>query len=152
MIDFARLLALVDDMPAPNLPNLPKDELGRPESRNDKAAPNLPNLPNQKTGWNVESCELGNVEVCPSEEHLFSYYLQNHLGRLGKLGASRAANGYSRPSSHHDKLGTPEKLGALPDSEEDWACPLGHRAFWISAAGLKICSTCHPKPQSRRTP
>lgn len=27
-----------------------------------------------------------------------------------------------------------------------WACPLGHREFWVSDCGLKVCAKCHPRP------
>ena len=27
-----------------------------------------------------------------------------------------------------------------------WACPLGHREFWLSDFNLKICAKCHPRP------
>lgn len=27
-----------------------------------------------------------------------------------------------------------------------WACPLGHREFWLSDYNLKICAKCHPRP------
>lgn len=33
---------------------------------------------------------------------------------------------------------------------DDWRCPLGHREFWISAYGLKICSRCNPNPLELR--
>lgn len=26
-----------------------------------------------------------------------------------------------------------------------WRCPLGHREYWVSDYGLKICCRCHPK-------
>lgn len=25
-----------------------------------------------------------------------------------------------------------------------WRCPLGHREYWVSDYGLKICCRCHP--------
>ena len=31
-------------------------------------------------------------------------------------------------------------------SSSPWACPLGHREFWLSDYGLKICAKCHPRP------
>lgn len=156
MIDFARLESLVDDMAPPNLPKLPnlqKEELGRPEPRSGKAAPKLPNLPNQKTGQNEIYCEMADDEDRTPEECLFTFPIKNNLGSLGNLGEQRATKGYSRPTCHHDNLGSlggPENLGAAFDHPEDWACPLGHRMFWVGTAGLKICATCHPKPEARR--
>ena len=154
MIDFARLESLVDDMAPPNLPKLPnlqQEELGRSEPRNGKAAPNLPNLPNQKSEQHETDCEPADTADWPPEECLFTFPIQNHLGSLGNLGEPRAANGYSCPTCHHDNLGSPENLGGAFDNPEDWSCPLGHRVFWVSAVGLKICATCHPKPEVRKT-
>ena len=148
MIDFARLESLVNDMAPPNLPkspNLQQEELGRPEPRSGMAAPKLPNLPNQKTEQNEIYCERAEAEARPPEECIFTFPIQNHLGSLGNLGEPRTANRYSCPTCLDDNLGSPENLGAAFDKSKDWACPLGHREFWVSAYGLKICAKCHPK-------
>ncbi|MGE4440427.1 MAG: hypothetical protein AB7D27_02945 [Desulfomicrobium sp.] len=156
MIDFARLESLVDDMAPPNLPKLPnlqQEELGRPEPRSGKAAPKLPNLPNQKKGQDEIYCEMADAEDRTPEECLFTFPIKNSLGSLGNLGEPRATNGYSRPTCPNDNLGSPENLGTAFDHPEDWSCPLGHRVFWVSDYGLKICSKCHPKAEKkRRTP
>ncbi len=151
MIDLARLRAVVDSLASPNLPNLPtppKEELGRPEARNGKASPNVPNLPNLETEENATRPGTGEPEAPAPEECLFSFSIKKNLGRLGKLGEPRAAKGYSRPTYPPDNLGSLENLGSTSE-EEPWTCPLGHRAHWISAHGLKICSTCHPKPERK---
>lgn len=31
-----------------------------------------------------------------------------------------------------------------------WRCPLGHREYWVSDYGLKICCRCHPKNSPNR--
>lgn len=153
MIDVDRLLSLVDSMAPPNLPNPPnlqKEELGQPEARNGKASPKLPKLPNLETEENATPSRTGEPDALALEECLYSFPIRNNLGSLGNLGEPRATKGYSRPTYPNDNLGSPENLGALPDQDQDWTCPLGHREFWVSDYGLKICSKCHPKPEKRR--
>lgn len=29
-------------------------------------------------------------------------------------------------------------------ASDSWRCPLGHREYWVSDYGLKICCRCHP--------
>ncbi|NCC04597.1 MAG: hypothetical protein EOM37_11285 [Proteobacteria bacterium] len=39
-----------------------------------------------------------------------------------------------------------------PDSAfEHWRCPLGHREYWVSDYGLKICCRCHPNTHAKTT-
>ena len=154
MIDVDRLLSLVDSMAPPNLPNLPnpqKVELGQPEARNGKASPNLPNLPNLETEGNATSLDADEPDAHAVGEYITSISIKNNLGSLGNLGEPRAAKGYSRPTYPPDNLGSPENLGAPSNRNQDWTCPLGHREFWISDYGLRICATCHLKPEKRRT-
>lgn len=53
-----------------------------------------------------------------------------------KQGMQGETDGAERPLSDH--------------AVDDWRCPIGHREFWISAYGLKICSRCHPNPLELR--
>lgn len=36
---------------------------------------------------------------------------------------------------------------------DDWTCPAGcksHKTYWTSPSGVKVCSTCHPRPEALR--
>ena len=47
---------------------------------------------------------------------------------------------------------TAEVSRTSPDSAtESWRCPLGHREYWVSDYGLKICCRCHPNTHAKIT-
>ena len=79
------------------------------------------------------------------------------IGELGEHGELQIL--YSGRSEETDTANTPVPAGLLQDDDysaernyptqdlapRSWRCPLGHREYWISDYGLKICCRCHPK-------
>jgi len=157
MIDFARLLHLVEDMAPPDMPDMPdmqKEEAGQQEATASKIQPDMPDMPDLETG---EVCFYSTVVESPEEACLQDVYnsslLENMSGMSGMSGEQRPPNGYSGPTCPSELSGNPEMSGADTGRTPEWTCPLGHREFWVSDYGLNICSKCHPKAnRKRRTP
>lgn len=87
--------------------------------------------------------------TCPTSENG-----KSDSGNLGEIRASPTCPTCPTCPTEKPTLAKSNDGGAerpLPDhAVDDWRCPLGHREFWISDYGLKICSRCHPNPLELR--
>ena len=79
----------------------------------------------------------------------------DHLDHFEKKVVQAGNQGMTGPSPTWTTWAT-EKQGMQGETDgaerplSDWRCPLGHREFWISDHGLKVCSRCHPNPLELR--
>ncbi len=156
MIDMERILRLAGGSVITDMEHVtdgPESQVGDSEPRPRNDLTDKTDITDTREGRNARGARLEVPGFRTPESNALYSSIEN-MSVMSVLSVEhRAAKGYSRPTCPHDNLGSPENLGAPSNRNQDWTCPLGHREFWISAYGLRICSTCHPKPEKmRRTP
>lgn len=148
MLDVDHLLTLAANMEPPDMPDRSGGEVGQPQTRRGGAWPDKPDMPDR---MNKSMQEATNGEALHDEPGLVSDS-QNTVSLYmsvmsGLSGEPMNTKGSSCPT---DRVPMSGKSGTTIE-EDLWTCPLGHRTYWVSDYGLKICSTCYPKPK-RKTP
>ena len=156
MIDMERILRLAGGSVITDMEHVTdKSEIqvgdSEPRPRNDLT--DKTDITDTREGRNARGARLEVPGFRTPESNALYSSIEN-MSVMSVLSVEhRAAKDCESPTSPTDTHDSGRKSVAPITTSQDWACPLGHREFWISAYGLRICSTCHPKPEKmRRTP
>lgn len=146
MMDVERLLSLAETLSQPDTPDMCPTPARQVEPLPSNDWPDMPDSFGHTQKNDGQGCDSDGDHQ--TNQYSTSLYFMS--GMSGVSGQPAHINGFDCPTDRQCMSVMSGSGDERANQSEEWRCPLKHRHYWVSHSGMKICSTCHPQPRTRR--